>query len=681
MPSDVERRLREAKEAGGRGDREALMRALMDDDREVRMIAQVRLDALQRGEDLVAGILDDPFRLDLLTLRNGSPLECLSVTESAVVAPALRAGLNSSEYPSDRWKAAKELALLGDRRSVWRIIDLLSDEDDSVRGMAAESLATLGDAQAVPALISGGFSKEWPYGDPRILPAVISELLNRERASDSLQRHYDSTASDWLQRLYDSEEVWPLVDAAVEAGYLADHSSVAALIQSLTGGDPLEVVLFMSQQVISSSQERLVQRVVNTLTDRVARMEAGYARPEKVRTIAKVRAKLGETDVDELLNPDNDAHRRAGAAIDIGRTLFELRGDSFSGHVRYKRMLEALVRALGDTNDTVSWGAAFGLGESGDTRAVQPLISAVDFFEEDVSVAAIEGLANFDDPRVRPKLIEALEDPRPRVRAEAATKLAYYGEEWGMAGTSEATGPVLDYICGNSYQEDLIFQIDSKPAHEILVDVIGYVPYARLEIRVEVDDLVGDRSTILRGTLSNSGAGPAYAVNASLSVNGEDSKTIVASAKVSEGEAHSWELVQVIPPGTVRLSWHISFRDITGLVEASGFQDITVKGQGAVQPIIVHGDYLVGSVKQGDDGVALVKGGAAQSLDETAPIPGCVGLEPNCPACNQAIQTGWKVCPFCGAQLALLGAKCPNCSDPVEASWKVCPSCGTRLNR
>ena len=670
MPSDVERRLREAKEAGGRGDREALMRALMDDDdSEVRNVAQVRLDALQRGEDLVAGILEDPFRLGLTSYR-GSPLPCLSVAESAVVAPVLRAGLNS-EHPWDRWTAALELGSLGDRRSVWQIIDLLSDEDDSVPGMAADSLATLGDAQAVPALVSGGFSVVGCFdGDPRVLPALISELINKDQEA----------FENWLRR-YDSERVWPLVDCAVELGYLADHSSVAALIQSLTGGDPLEVVRFMSQQIIISSQERLVQRVVNTLTDRVARMEAGYARPEKVRTIAKVRAKVGETDVDELLNPDYDAHRRAGAAIRLGRVLVDLHGDSFPGHVRYNRMLEALVRALGDTNDTVSWGAAFGLGESGDTRAVQPLISAVDFFEENVSVAAIEGLANFDDPRVRPKLIEALVDPRPRVRAEAATKLAHYGEEWGMAGTSEATGPVLDYICGNSYQEDLIFQFDSKPAHEILVDVIGYVPYARLEIRVEVDDLVGDRSTILRGTLSNSGAGPAYAVNASLSVNGEDSKTIVASPKVSEGEAHSWELVQVIPPGTVRLSWHISFRDITGLVEDTGLEDITVRDQQAVQPIVVHGDYLVGSVKQGDDGVALVKGGAAQSLDETDAIPVSIGFEPKCPACNQAIQTGWRVCPFCGAQLALLGPTCPNCSDLVEASWKVCPSCGTRLNR
>ena len=62
---------------------------------------------------------------------------------------------------------------------------------------------------------------------------------------------------------------------------------------------------------------------------------------------------------------------------------------------------------------------------------------------------------------------------------------------------------------------------------------------------------------------------------------------------------------------------------------------------------------------------------ATESKTEPKPEP-----EKTCPKCGDAVQIGWKMCPFCGTQLEL---KCPNCDHDVEEGWKMCPFCGEQL--
>ena len=50
--------------------------------------------------------------------------------------------------------------------------------------------------------------------------------------------------------------------------------------------------------------------------------------------------------------------------------------------------------------------------------------------------------------------------------------------------------------------------------------------------------------------------------------------------------------------------------------------------------------------------------------------------EKTCPKCGDAVQVGWKMCPFCGTELEL---KCPGCDQGVEGGWKMCPFCGEQL--
>lgn len=44
-----------------------------------------------------------------------------------------------------------------------------------------------------------------------------------------------------------------------------------------------------------------------------------------------------------------------------------------------------------------------------------------------------------------------------------------------------------------------------------------------------------------------------------------------------------------------------------------------------------------------------------------------------CAGCGESVQTGWAVCPQCGAKLR---ACCENCGAPVQPGWKMCAQCG-----
>lgn len=43
-----------------------------------------------------------------------------------------------------------------------------------------------------------------------------------------------------------------------------------------------------------------------------------------------------------------------------------------------------------------------------------------------------------------------------------------------------------------------------------------------------------------------------------------------------------------------------------------------------------------------------------------------------CPACGNAVEESFAVCPHCGTRLR---SSCANCGYPLETGWKVCPRC------
>ena len=94
------------------------------------------------------------------------------------------------------------------------------------------------------------------------------------------------------------------------------------------------------------------------------------------------------------------------------------------GELERTRAVPALIDRLDDANGDVREWAARSLGEIGDPRAIQPLIDSLDDPISDVREWAIRSLADFSDPRLREPLEAMLADPSDDVREWAVRSLA-----------------------------------------------------------------------------------------------------------------------------------------------------------------------------------------------------------------------------------------------------------------
>jgi hypothetical protein len=52
---------------------------------------------------------------------------------------------------------------------------------------------------------------------------------------------------------------------------------------------------------------------------------------------------------------------------------------------------------------------------------------------------------------------------------------------------------------------------------------------------------------------------------------------------------------------------------------------------------------------------------------------------PQCPRCSKRVKPSYRICPYCGFDLASLQTRCPSCTFPIDLSFKLCPNCGTSL--
>jgi len=61
----------------------------------------------------------------------------------------------------------------------------------------------------------------------------------------------------------------------------------------------------------------------------------------------------------------------------------------------------------------------------------------------------------------------------------------------------------------------------------------------------------------------------------------------------------------------------------------------------------------------------------------------------SCPGCNRPVNSDFKICPYCGIQIAgriqtqNVPAKkdihCPSCGGKITSEYKVCPFCGKKI--
>jgi HEAT repeat protein len=117
-----------------------------------------------------------------------------------------------------------------------------------------------------------------------------------------------------------------------------------------------------------------------------------------------------ENLIAKLNNPEKSAEDRGFAAIELGDT-----GDP--------RAIAPLLQALKDPDSWVRWHAAQALGNSKDTTAVQPLIEALKDEDADVRYYVVKALENIGDPRAIEPFFQALKDPVRTVQNAAKDAL------------------------------------------------------------------------------------------------------------------------------------------------------------------------------------------------------------------------------------------------------------------
>ena len=357
------------------------------------------------------------------------------------VEPLIKA-LNDGEWPVS---TAKALGKSGDTRAVKPLIGALSDDDPDVRRAAAYALGSLGDSRAVEPLIGALNDRDkdvcqeavkalrtlgepqwskWVKGDSHDFerlgeskdPRAVESLIKALGDSEGYAR---GAAAEALGKLGDARAVEPLIKS------LGDHDkdvrkAAAAALRAL--GEPQWSELVKGDyddfgRLGESKDARAVEPLLKALGDR-----EGSVR----RASAEALGKLGDVRaVEPLIKAlgDGEGSVRLAAAEALS-TLSEprwsewVKGDdedftrlSLSGEVS---AVEPLLIALGDANRDVRVAAAEAmraldepqwsewvkgdsndferLGESGDPRAVGPLVRALKNEDMDIVEEAVAAL-------------------------------------------------------------------------------------------------------------------------------------------------------------------------------------------------------------------------------------------------------------------------------------------------
>jgi HEAT repeat protein len=325
----------------------------------------------------------------------------------------------------------------GAKSAVGPLTDLLQDKQPEVRREAILALAEIGDAAAAPA---------------------IAKLLDDE--------HAKTAATFALGRL---GKVTPEAEAKIRANAKSDDKMlVATSMWTLAKAHPQDKELL--REAVGAMVEGLKSpepRVRLASARGLAALEAG---PDIVMPILEQHlegadetvvmhalgalAKLGPVAVPRLLNALKHEKARPGVVYVLGEigpdakpavaALVKLLDDP-SEEVRHevlialgkigagaKEAVPALIKVLQGSEGPACYGAAYALGRIGpDAEAAKPaLLKTLECKDESAVLLAAWAIAlQCDDcaAKVVPILIQALSDPAPKYRAEAAAALKAFG--------------------------------------------------------------------------------------------------------------------------------------------------------------------------------------------------------------------------------------------------------------
>jgi HEAT repeat protein len=361
--------------------------------------------------------------------------------------------LSYEKDPGVRRAAAEALADLKDDQAIEPLSALLEDENDDVRQAAISALVEIGDARAVEPL--------------------SARLKDK---NDDLQQ----AAISALVEIGDARAVEPLIATLKDTNGEVRRAAAWALgeIGDARAVDSLITVLDDEHQALRQAREN-VERLKNqdpngSPNGFSSDIEFDAMFPATHQTVceAAIQAlgKIGDVRaVEALLSAHEDNDLRASTTRALGK-------------LEDVRAAEAVVSAARDRHFTYPTeaflSAAKILVRGGDSRAVEPLIAALEADSLGVRVAAAEGLGQIGDKRAVEPLIALLGDKEVKIRQASVRAL-------GQIGDGRAVEPILNTIAQREDVVDALVQIGRRDAEPLVSALIyGELPQKRIIVDV-----------------------------------------------------------------------------------------------------------------------------------------------------------------------------------------------------
>jgi HEAT repeat protein len=363
--------------------------------------------------------------------------ESLGPIKAAKALEPLLQVLTKDSDPSARAGAAKALGKIGDPRAAAPLMRALSDTDNIVRWSAATSLGQIKELSAV-----GPLALALSDPDKDVADHAAEALVNiGPPALDQL-----NAASN--RRGFNAQAIQKVISQIDKQAQAAQPKPEAPAQKPLVAEKPVAPAVMSQSQIIQSLLSDLNSSKPSVRAEAAGKL-GKIGGPEVVKRLIDA---LGDNDSSvrsEVVSALGEC--KDPSAIEPLTKLFQ--SDSSLrvkiiyafNRIRDTRATAALIKALDDASSDVRYAAAKGLGSLKDTKAVEPLIAALqkDTFLM-VRMSAAESLGMIGDPKAVEPLIQALRDSLPNGRISAARALAQLKDSRAIAPLTAAYTPETD---------------------------------------------------------------------------------------------------------------------------------------------------------------------------------------------------------------------------------------------
>ena len=348
---------------------------------------------------------------------------------------------------NQRFLIRKSIVKIGSR-VVEPLMRLFKLENPEILAFSASALGEIGNPRAVPVLITGLSSLDWNVR--RSCAYALSEIGERgvEKIAEALSSSNDDVRY-WGTRILES----------------IGEPGVPFLVKALQ--DPSREIRFFAAKALSGSfDSSVVRSLINCLAD-----EVWSVRKAAAESICRIE-NLNIEDLLRHISSDNaDVRHWIGQILgEVGkqhlpRIIESMRkGDAelrlyacqAAGMIDSPELIEPLISSLRDDSEWVRTYSAISLGQTGDSRAIIPLIRCFSDRNTDVHrnvvlafsklgkqiygelIKCIEGddielkknaaiaFAEMNDDRGVDHIVMMMEDPEEAVRAAAAEALGHF---------------------------------------------------------------------------------------------------------------------------------------------------------------------------------------------------------------------------------------------------------------